>query len=192
MAGLCKLGVQRSESVGVTLVSLVVMCWTRVTGIIFERNLFGHCTPTAPTTVAVHVLYGDLSDEPWFASHHQGGGVLFDDAGDSRSQWTGTSAALSMESLSSRQSLKLSSVARPLAVSGASPTNGVAELATDAAVRHPPGIGALGRVAGSAVVAAAGQVAVLAGLPGDGPAISPARMVDNKPQWHAVAVFDAV
>ena len=57
---------------------------------------------------------------------------------------------------------------------------------------HPPGVGALGRVAGRAVVAAAGQGAVLAGLPGDGPAISPARMVDHKPQWHAVSVFDAV
>ena len=194
MTGLCQLGVERSEPLGVTLVALLVVlvCWARVTGIIFERNLFGHTAPTAPTTVTVHVLYGDLPDEPGFASDHHGGGVLLDDAGHSRRQWTGPPAALPMQSLSSRQSLKLSSVARPLTVSGASPTNGVAELAADAAVGHPPGVGALGRVAGSAVVATAGQVAVLAGLPGDGPAISPARMIDHKPQRHAVAVFDAV
>ena len=97
-----------------------------------------------------------------------------------------------MQSLRSGKSLKLSSIGRPLAITGASPSDGVTELAADAAVGHPPGVGALRGVAGRAVVAAAGQVAVLAGLPGDGPAISPARMVDNKPQWHAVAVFDAV
>ena len=97
-----------------------------------------------------------------------------------------------MQSLGPSQSLKLSSVARPLAIPGASPTYGVAELTADAAVGHPPGVGALGGVTGCAVIPAAGEVAVLTGLSGDGPAVPSPWMVDNKPEWHAVTVLDAV
>ena len=197
MTGLCQLGVERSEPLGHTgtalLTLLVVVGWTGAAGIISERHLFARpSTPTAPTATAVHVLYGDLPDEPWLAPHHQGGGVLLDDAAHPRRQRTGAPAALSVQGLSSRQSLELPSVPRPLAVAGAGASNGVAELTADAAVGHPPGVGALGGVAGGAVVAAAGEVAVLAGLPGHGPAVSPARMVHHEPQRHAVAVLDAV
>ena len=193
MTGLCQLGVEGPEPLCVTLVTLLLVSWAGTTRIIFERDLFGHhSSPTAPTAAAVHVLYGDLPDEPWFASHHQGGGVLLDDAAHPGRQRTGASAALSVQGLSPSQSLELAPVARPLAVAGAGAPNGVAKLAADAAVGHPPGVGALGGVAGGAVVAAAGEVAVLAGLPGDGPAVSPARMVHHEPQRHAVAVLDAV
>ena len=57
---------------------------------------------------------------------------------------------------------------------------------------HPPGVGALGGVTGCAVIPAAGEVAVLAGLPSDCPAVPSPWMVDNKPEWHAVSMLDAV
>ena len=61
-----------------------------------------------------------------------------------------------MESLCSRKGLKLSSVASPVAIPGAGPADGVAELAADTAVGHTPGVGALGGVTGCAVIPAAG------------------------------------
>ena len=97
-----------------------------------------------------------------------------------------------MQSLGSRERLKLASIRRPLAVAGASPTDGIAELATDTAVGHSPGVGALRGVAGRAVIPTTGQVAVLAGLPGDSPAVPPPWMVDHEPERHAVSVLDTV
>ena len=134
-----------------------------------------------------------MANEPRFAADHVGGvaslaarhqlagGVLLDDTGHPRGQWTCAPAALSVQRLGPGQSVELAPVGGLVTVPGPGPPDGVAHLAAHARVRHPPRVGRLGRVGGRRVVPARGQVAVLRGLPRNGPAVPTSGMVHNKP-----------